>query len=338
MQDGGAAPNEFDQLQVAGRATLGGTLNLQLINDYKPSKLDTFSPLGYSSMSGKFATISSNGTVHIDATGLTASVNSSIPGPTAAASRNISTRAFVQTGQNVVIGGFIVGGPAGSSKKVIIRGIGPSLAAVGIQGALADPVLDLFKGSAQLTTNDNWKENRAAVQATGLAPKDDSESAIVATLEPGSYTAILSGANNTTGVGLVEVYDLAPDSAASLANISTRCSVQTGDQVLIGGFILDGEEPAQVLVRALGPSLSAFGIKGALADPTLQLYDANGDATTNDDWINIQKAEITATGLAPSNNKDSAILATLPPGAYTAIVAGKDGGTGIALVEVYQIQ
>jgi hypothetical protein len=338
IQDGGALPNEFDQLEVAGKATLGGTLDLQLINGYKPSTLDTFSPLGYSEMAGKFATISSNATVKITTTGLNVSVNPAVPGPSPAASRNIATRAFVQTGENVIIGGFIVSGPAGSEKKVILRGIGPSLSKEGIQGALADPVLQLYKGPTLLETNDNWTSNEAAVKATGLQPTNALESAIVTTLAPGAYTVILSGKNNGTGIGLVEVYDLAPDSKALLANISTRCDVETGDNVLIGGFILEGAEPSQILVRAIGPSLTKEGVHGALADPILDLYDANGAVITNDDWRGTQEAAIIATGVAPTNDKESAILATLPPGPYTAIVSGKNGGTGVALVEVYNIQ
>jgi hypothetical protein len=338
IEDGGASANEFDQLQVAGKATLGGTLDLQLINGYKPTTLDTFSPLGYSSFSGKFATISSNATVHIDASGLNASVNPALPGPSPAASRNIATRAFVQTGENVIIGGFIVSGPAGSEKKVILRGIGPSLTKQGVQGALADPVLQLYKGQALLEGNDNWTSNEAAVKATSLAPSNPLESAIVTTLAPGAYTAILSGKNGGTGVGLVEVYDLAPDSKALLANISTRCDVQAGDNVLIGGFILEGAEPTEILVRAIGPSLTKEGISGALADPILDLYDANGAVITNDNWRGTQEQAIIATGVAPTNDKESAILATLPPGPYTAIVSGKNRGTGVALVEVYNIQ
>ena len=338
IEDGGAASDAFDQLVVGGTASLDGTLDLQLINGYSPSAADTFSPLGYTTLSGKFASVSSNATVILTSNGANATVNPAVAGPTAAATRNISTRAFVQTGDNVVIGGFFVTGPAGSTKQVILRGIGPSLTAEGVSGALGDPYLQLYSGSSLLSSNDNWKENEAAVEATGVAPTDDLESAIVATLAPGAYTAVLSGTNNTTGVGLVEVYDLAPTSAALLANISTRCSVQLGDQVLIGGFILQGAEPATVLVRALGPSLTAAGVTGALEDPVLELHDANGAVIMNDDWINTQEAEITATGIPPSDPRESAILATLPPGAYTAIVSGKNGGTGVALVEVYNIQ
>ncbi len=337
LEDGGADPDEFDQLQVADKATLGGNLDLQLINGYKPSNLDTFSPLGYNSISGKFATISSNATVKVISDGVEASVDSTIPGPAAGASRNISTRAFVQTGDNVAIAGFIVTGPAGSNKKVIIRGIGPSLSHAGVSGALADPYLQLFQGGALISSNDNWMTNKAAVMASGLAPTDDLESAIVATLAPGAYTAILSGTNNGTGVGLIEVYDLAADSPASLANISTRCSVQTGDNVLIGGFILQGDEPSQILVRAIGPSLTEVGVTGALADPILDLYDADGDVLENDDWRATQALEIAASTLSPKDSREAAILSTLVPGNYTVVVRGKDDTTGVALVEIYNL-
>jgi hypothetical protein len=338
IQDGGAQPDEFDQLQVVGNATLGGTLDLQLISGYKPSTLDTFSPLGYSEMSGKFATISSNATVNVGPTGLTASVNPALPGPTGAALRNISTRAFVQTGDNVIIGGFIVTGPAGSTKEVLLRGLGPSLTGEGVAGALADPVLQLYQGSNLIDTNDNWMSNQAAVQATGIPPTNPLESALVTTLAPGAYTVVLSGKAGGTGVGLVEVYDLSPDSAAMLANISTRCSVETGDNVLIGGFILQGSEPASILVRALGPSLTAEGVTGALADTILDVYDVNGDVLSNDDWRNTQETAIIATGVPPTNDKESAILATWAPGNYTAVVSGKNDGTGVGLVEVYNLQ
>lgn len=338
LEDGGAAANQFDRLQVGGTAKLGGTLDLKLIDGYKPGTADTFSPLGYTAHSATFASISSNASVTINATGLLTTVNSSKPAPDSGEARNISTRAKVQTGDKVVIGGFIVTGPVGSTKKVIVRGIGPSLGAFGIRGALADPFLELRKGTALLAANDNWKQRQADVQASGLAPKNDLESAIVATLVPGAYTVILHGAHSEAGVGLVEVYDLAPTSGASLGNISTRCEVQTGDNVMIGGFILQGGEPAKVLVRGMGPSLTAAGIHNALADPVLELHDANGAAITNDNWRETQEADIIATGIPPSNNKEAAILITLPPGSYTAVVRGNNEGTGVALVEVYNIK
>lgn len=338
MEDGGATPNKFDQLQVSGTANLGGTLDLKLINGYVPDKVDSFSPLSYSTHNGKFASVSGNATAAIKGTGVLITVNHALPAPSSGATANISSRAQVLTGDDVMIGGFIVSGPAGSTKKVIMRGIGPSLAAVGIQGALSDPYLELHSGAAILAKNDNWKENQTAVMKTGLAPAIDSESAIVENLAPGSYTVILRGAHSETGVGLVEIYDLDPGSTAQLGNISTRCKVGTEEDVMIGGFILSGTEPAKVLVRAIGPSLAAVGVRGALADPVLELHDANGAAITNNDWQETQRAAISATALAPSNAKESAILMTLPPGQYTAIVRGNDEVTGVGLVEVYNLK
>ncbi len=251
---------------------------------------------------------------------------------------NISTRLRVLTGDNVLIGGFIILGP--DSKQVIIRGIGPSLGGL-VADALADPTLELRAGDGSLlATNNNWKSDQETeIAATGLAPTNDLESAIVATL-PGngaSYTAILKGNSDTTGVGLVEAYDLDTTADAKLANISTRGFVDAGDNVLIGGFIA-GEGVADVIVRAIGPSLTGFGIAGALQNPTLELHDLFGATiATNDDWQDSQEAEIVATGLAPSNVLESAIFATLPPGAYTAIVRGSNDTTGVGLVEVYNV-
>ena len=335
LEDGGATPGQFDQLLVAGAATLGGHLDVKLINGYQPTKADTFSPLSYASHSGAFATVSANGTASLNATGLLATVDPAQAAPKSGQAVNISTRAQVQTGDDVVIGGFIVSGPAGSTKKVVLRGIGPSLAAAGISGALSDPYLELYSGPTQLTSNDNWKSDQAAIQATGLAPSNDLESAIVTTLAPGAYTVILHGSHGEAGVGLVEIYDLDTTSAAALVNISTRCKVETGDDVMIGGFILQGDEPADVLVRALGPSLSDANVSDALSDPVMELHDANGAVITDNDWRETQEPEITATTIPPANDRESAIRVTLPPGAYTAIVRGNDDVTGVALVEVY---
>jgi hypothetical protein len=261
------------------------------------------------------------------------------PGLTRAQLLNISTRADVQTGDNVAIGGFIITGTA--AKKVIMRGIGPSLQSHGIRNFLADPTLELHDHTgAIIARNDNWKDTQQAViQATGLAPTKDLESAIVATLAPGNYTAILRGKNGTTGIGLVEVYDLAPDSNSRLANISTRGFAQTGDNVLIAGFILgNGTASERVIIRAIGPSLTGKGVANVLADPTLALHDSNGTLLMfDDDWKTFRQAEIQATGLAPSNDAESAIVAILAPGNYTAIIAGKNGGIGVALAEVYDL-
>jgi len=261
------------------------------------------------------------------------------PGLTRAQLLNISTRADVQTGDSVAISGFIITGNA--AKKVIVRGIGPSLRSHGIRNFLADPTLELHNHTgAIIARNDNWKDTQQAViQATGLAPTNDLESAIVATLAPGNYTAILRGKNGTTGVGLAEMYDLATDADSRLANISTRGFVQTGEEVMIAGFILgNGTASERVIIRAIGPSLARLGVANVLADPTLALHDSNGTLLAFDDnWKDFQQAEIQATGLAPTNDLESAIVTDLPPGNYTAIVAGKNGSTGVALAEVYDL-
>ena len=263
---------------------------------------------------------------------------------------NLSTRARVLTGEQVLIAGFIITGP--DPKRVIIRGIGPSLS--GVSGKLADPTLELHQGSTSLASNDNWKtkpdgtSQQAEIEATTIPPANDSESAIVMTLNPGTYTATLSGKNGGTGVGVVEVYDLEQAANSRLANISTRGFVDTDDNAMIAGLIAgEGETGAraQVLVRALGPSLNASGIQGPLQDPTLALHDANGAViATNDNWKTndqtqqTQEALILASTIAPSNDLEAAIVATLPPGPSTAVVRGKNNSTGVGLVEVYNLQ
>ena len=255
---------------------------------------------------------------------------------------NISTRLHVEAGENVAIGGFMITGS--SPKRVAIRGMGPSLQSAGFVGtALSDPTLELRdSGNSLIASNDNWRDNpvwAAELQATGLAPTFDFESAIVATLSPGAYTAIVGGKNGSTGMGLVEIYDLDPAGDAQLANISTRGLVRTGDSVVIGGFILGGDTgQASVLLRAIGPSLTAVGVANALANPTLELRDSNGVLLQyNDNWKDSQQAAIEATGVPPQNDLESAILATLLPGSYTAIAAGKDGSMGVGLIEVYNL-
>jgi hypothetical protein len=261
--------------------------------------------------------------------------------PTGAA--NISTRLSVGTDDNVLIGGFITQGNA--PMKLVVRGMGPSLP---LGGPLADPYLELHSGAVTIASNDNWKDNltggsqEVAIENTNLAPTNDLESALLGVLDPGGYTAIVRGVNNGTGVGLVEVYSLGAasmdlSSEAHLANISTRGDVQTGDNVMIGGFINQGSVPIQVLVRGIGPSLTPFGVSGALANPVLELHKPDGTVVMNDDWMTDQKADIMATGLAPTNALESAILLTLPvgEGAYTAIMSGANGTTGVGLVEAY---
>ena len=262
--------------------------------------------------------------------------------PPPVVSQNISTRLQVQTGDNVGIAGFIITGTA--QKKVLIRGLGPSLAASGIQDFLADPTLELHKPFGVVLTNNNWKDSQESeIAATGLAPSNDSEAAITATLIPGSYTAILSGVNNTTGIGLIEVYDLDQGDTSQLANVSTRGFVGTGEDVMIGGVIIGptGAPNATVVVRAIGPSLAAVGVAGSLADPELELHDVNGALIASDDnWQDdpSQAALLQAANLAPSDPRESAIYESLPTGSYTAIVFGKGGTSGVGLVEVYNLQ
>ena len=253
---------------------------------------------------------------------------------------NISTRLRVQTGENAMIGGFIVTGS--EQKRVIVRAIGPSLA--NVAGALADPVLELRGPDGSLVaSNDNWTETQQTeIEATGVAPTNGLESAIVVTLPATAHTAIVTGKDDTSGIGLVEVYDLDQLADSRLANISTRGFVETGDNVMIAGVIVGGGSAnSRVVIRAIGPSLSQDGVANPLADPTLELYDGNGTlVATNDDWEdnNAEAAEITTVGLAPQNDAESAMITDLGPGLHTAIVAGKDNSTGVGLVEVYHLQ
>jgi phospholipase/lecithinase/hemolysin len=253
---------------------------------------------------------------------------------------NISGRVAVGTGDNVAIGGFIVTGS--DPKKVIVRGIGPSLTQYNVPNALQDPILELHDQStgAVIAFNDNWKDTQQTeIEQSGLAPRNDAESAIVATLNPGAYTAILRGKNSGTGIGLVEVYDLDPTANSTLANISTRGFVGTGDNVIIGGFIVGNGEHPIMEVRAIGPSLMSSGVTDPLLDPTLELHDQNGTLlASDDDWRDTQESAIQASGLAPSDDRESAIATSLGPGNYTAVVRGKNNTTGVALVEVYRIE
>jgi hypothetical protein len=253
---------------------------------------------------------------------------------------NISTRLGVETGDNVLIAGFILAGT--EPTQVLLRALGPSLEKAKIDDALADPVLELRAADgSRLAFNNNWKYGQAEeIIATGIPPTDDHEAAILATLAPGAYTAIVKGRRATSGVALVEVYALGDTNTAALANLSTRGFIDGGgDHVMIAGFILaGGAGGSKVVVRAIGPSLEAAGIAGALADPTLQLHDGNGVSIAfNDNWRDAQRAEIEATGVSPLDDRESAIVATLPPGPYTAVLASRDGTTGIGLIEVYNL-
>jgi hypothetical protein len=253
---------------------------------------------------------------------------------------NISSRARVLTQDEVLIGGFIITGA--QDKTVLIRGIGPSLTTFGIAMPLADPTLELHDHtSALITSNDNWRDSQQSqISATGLAPSSDSESVILATLAPGAYTAVLRGKAMTTGTGLVEVYDVDQNPNTQIANLSARGFVGTGDDVMIGGTIFHGSPGTayRVLVRAIGPSLANMRVATPLLDPALSLHDANGNViTTDDNWRDSQESEIAATGLAPTDDRESAIIVTLPAGAYTAIVRGVNGTTGVGLVEVFNL-
>jgi hypothetical protein len=244
-----------------------------------------------------------------------------------------------------MIGGFIVTGNA--SKPVVLRGIGPSLTQAGLPAAtlLNDPVLELHGPDGSLITqNDNWRESpqRAQIEGTPFQPTDDREAVIRATLQPGAYTVIISGSGKTSGIGLVEIYDINQAMDSELANLSTRGFVQTGDNVMIGRFILGGDPTStRIAVRGIGPSLTGFGLSDVLADPTLELHNANGTIMiSNDDWTDdaTMAGQLTANGLALTDPKESGIFATLPPGSFTAILAGKNGGTGIGLVEIYNVK
>lgn len=272
------------------------------------------------------------------------------PPPPTAQLANISTRLRVETGDNIGIGGFIITGAG--SLQVAIRGLGPSLGQQGISDFLPDPIIELRDNSGSLIfSNDNWQDDPTGSQvkqliALGLAPNDPAESALVTTLTPGAYTVAVAGKNGGTGVALAELYNVdhtVPPGNIKLANISTRGLVQTGENVMIGGFILTGasSENGQIIVRGIGPSLTPFGIPNVLADPTLELRDNNGALlVANDNWQDdpLMAAQLTAHGLAPPNPNESGIYISLSPSLYTAILAGKNGGVGVGLVEIYNLQ
>jgi hypothetical protein len=288
-------------------------------------------------------------------TGVVTVVNPT-PTPTESQLGNISTRSVVQTGESVMIGGFIVQGTG--TKRVIIRAIGPELTQYGITNALANPALELHNAAGALIgSNDNWQTtilggiitgNQVSdIQNSDHAPTAASESAIIANLAPGNYTAVVRGVSNTTGVALVEAYDLSPDTTSVLGNISTRSLVQTGENVMIGGFIVQGTATKRVIIRAIGPELTQHGITDVLANPTLELHNAAGALIgSNDNWqttilggiiTNNQVSDIQNSGHAPTAASESAIIANLAPGNYTAIVRGVGNTTGVALVEVYDL-
>jgi len=277
--------------------------------------------VGVSARAGELLNLSTRGTVNTE--------DSITPGG----------RGSVGTGDNVLIGGVIVTGSG--AKHVLFRAVGASLQTAGVvaTATLQDPMVGLYDAKGDiLQSNDDWRYGpELEIEATGLQPRDDYESAIIADLTPGNYTAIIRGYAHSSGIALVEVFDLG-GASARLAEISTRGNVQGGDNLLIGGFII-GESPTKVLIRAIGPELTAFRVPHALQDPTLELRDASGALLeANDDWMKDNRQAISDTGIAPKDDRESAILRTLPPGRYTALVRGKDNTTGIGLVEIYRLQ
>ena len=286
-------------------------------------------------------TVSPSGATTYSVTGMNANGSSGpqsvkvwAAGPRAA---NISTRAQVLTGDDVMIAGFVIDGP--TAKTVVVRARGPSLAAAGVQGVLANPTLQLMQGAAVLRENDDWPAapNAGDIQASGFPPAQSEEPAVLMTLNPGAYTVIVRGVGGTTGVGIVEVFEV-DHPETPLVNISTRALVQGGADVMIGGFIIQGMSPLRVVVRARGPSLSGSGISNPLSDPFLQVFSGATSIAVNGDWMNTANAaELQSLGLAPASQKEAAILMTLEPGAYTAIVTGAGGGTGVGIVEVFSV-
>jgi acetyl esterase/lipase len=256
------------------------------------------------------------------------------PGSTSKQVLNVSTRASAGLGENAMVGGFIVSGD--SDKRVVLRALGPSLSQVGVNGVLADPVISLYdSNSALMASNDNRLSLGGVVNP--LLPSDPSEAFLTAILPPDGYTAVVEGANGTSGVALVEVYDLEPG-VSRVVNISTRGDISSASDVMIGGFIVGNGDPTEVIVRALGPSLAAFGVTNPLPDPVLELYDSNGTLlVANNNWRSSQAQQIEAT-IPPTNDLESAIIATLEPGAYTALVHDANHASGVGLVEVYNLE
>jgi hypothetical protein len=263
---------------------------------------------------------------------------------------NVSTRLQVGKDDDALFEGVIVQGPAGSTKKIIVRGLGPFLAGFQVADPLANPTLDIFQGNTKIATNNDWRttqlgglitaDQSTEIAMSGFAPSNELESAIIANLAPGSYTAIVRGLGNTTGIGLVDAFDLSASSPAKVVNFATRGLVQPGDKLLTAGFIIQSG-PVRAVIRAIGPSLTGppFNINNALPDTTLQLRDQNANLVQeNDDWETDQKAELQATGLQPTNSKEAALVRTIPPGQYTAQVRGKPETTGVGVVEIYFIQ
>ena len=314
MEIAGPDPGQFDVLHVTGDSVLDGTMEVQMLGNFLPAAGQTFDLLQLDgSVSGDFSEITfpdlkPEFEFSVEQVGGVFKITALNDGLAANALLNISTRAQVGTGDNVLIAGFIVQG--NEPKTVLLRGIGPSLTAFGVPGALANPTLELRDSDGELIfSNDDWMDSPQKQQIidSTIPPTDDLESAILATLDPGAYTTILRGANDGTGVGLVEAYDLAQDASVNMLNISTRGDVQTGDDVMIAGFIATGT--TQILTRAIGPSLTDAGLADVLEDPTLEVFDANGASLlANDNWKDSQQSEIEATAIPPPNDLEAAAV------------------------------
>jgi hypothetical protein len=361
---GGTGPRSFGEFPFLEHAS-SGSGNMVGAGTDRFERASIIVPKGYRSGSALSNSATYSGhtfaTLHVTpgtyvwkwGTGASQNFTLQIEPPVTTNITNFSTRASVQTGQNVMIGGFIVQGTG--PKKVIIRAIGPELTQYGITNALADPTLELYNGGGALVgSNDNWQtttiggsiniDQVSDILNSGFAPTDPREPAIITELPPGIYTTIVRGVNNTTGVALVEADDLSPETTAVLGNISTRGSVQTGENVMIGGFMVQGTGTKKVIIRAIGPGLTQYGITNALANPTLELHDASGALIgSNDDWQTTiiggiiagnQVSDILNSGFVPTGASESAIIANLQAGNYTAIVSGVNNTTGVALVEV----
>jgi hypothetical protein len=331
LGDGVLIPEDPTGSNVGPGMTFSGTVNDGVKNYPFTGKLTNRIGHGYSPLDG-FGFINAEAAVAAPVPTATP-----LPNPPGVQLVNISGRLAVGTGDNVGIGGFIL--ESATPKRVLMRGIGPSLSNNGIKDALQDPVLELHDSNGKVTINDNWRTSQEAeIKATGLAPKDDRESALIATLPAGHNTAIIRGKNNTTGVGVVEIYDLQADSG-QLGNLSVRADIQTGDNVLFAGLIISAGDARRVLLRGIGPELKSHGVSDALDDTTLELHDINGTLMgSNDNWKEASNAsEIKATDIAPTDDRESAILMPLGPGKYTSIVRGANNTTGVGLAEAYKL-
>ena len=347
----GTAPDSQSHLSILGDMTAdaiqGATVEVRFTDGFLPTLGDVFELIDISGIqSGSFRQLTFpdlrfgfqfnaqwvNGVYQLTAMS---------DGAPAIGLRNISTRGQVAPGDDALIAGFIVTGTR--DKQVIIRGLGPSLANNGLplSGLLADPMLELRDNTRTLiSSNDNWMDSpdRQAIIDSTIPPTDDHEAAIVATLAPGNYTAILRGVGDGSGIGIVEVYDLSPDPDATLANLSTRGVVDTANEVMIGGFITD-DQNTNVLLRALGPSLTANGVENALADPFIEVHNSDGELiASNNDWRDTDTANIQNTGIPPIFDEESALIVTLGPGNFTAVIQGEEGGSGVGLLEIYNLK